>query len=350
MAKFEFHGKFSHILRSCLTLSRVASGVLWRRLWGSSLTPDWTIDFEIGTIFWREQYIYGLALPDIREGRAYLNSLVTLTGENFAVQSAVTLAQEPKGDWHILNHETDLTILYLHGGGYSLYPKTAYYFGKMIADYLSANVFMPDYRLAPENPHPAQLEDGSAAYKYLLEKGIDPKKLVVIGESGGGNLALKLILKLRNNALPQPILAICLCPWTGVGKNSDSLFGNDTYDILQGIMMTQFSKPLPGKNPTTIVETPPLELDFKNVAPIYIQAGGREVLIDLIDEFAETISHQNVEMIYDKWPNMVHVFQMHGRAAPESAEAFKRMQQAIDIKLKGNEPIPHGARTIVSSG
>lgn len=350
MAKFKFNGTMGHRLRSTSMLIITVFRVLALRMVGKPTHKAWSVNFEIGVLFWRHQYTYALAMPDIRIGRAYLDSLVTLTDERFDVSSQPNAADEPKGDWHKFNGKTDLTILYFHGGGYSLYPKTAIAFGQMQADYLHANVFMPDYRLLPENPHPAQLDDGVAAYKYLLNhKKIDPKKLVIIGESGGGHLTLKLLLEIRDGNLPPPALAVCLCPWTGMGENKHSLTKNDRYDILQSFMTGQFTKPLPEQEASLIVETPPMDLNYANVAPIYMQAGGCEIMVDFMRDFAKTIHDQGAEMSFDVWPDMVHVFQMHGRTVDDSAEAFEFIQQAIQIKLNGDGNIPINARTEISS-
>lgn len=349
MAEIKYNGKLSHKVRSSATLLNTVASVLWQRFTKTTLTPDWSVNFEIGTVFWRKQYIYALNMPDIRDGRAYLDSLITLKDDRFKVTTTSNGAAEPKGDWHVADGNPELTILYLHGSGYSLYPKMDDHFGKMLADYLEAKVFMADYRLIPENPHPAQLDDGLAAYKYLLEKGVEPSKLVIIGDSGGGHLALKLVLELRKFELPQPTLAICLCPWTGIGDNIDSITKNDPYDVLQSQMMGQFTKPLPGQSSPTEVEITPIELSFKNVAPIYIQGGGREVMIDLIRDFATKIHNEKIEMTYDEWPKMVHVFQKHGKWEADSAEAFDRMKQAIAIKTGAGGVIPTCPRTINSS-
>lgn len=349
MAQLKFHGKMSHRVRSTGMLVITALEVLLRRLVGKPIHKTWSVNFEVGVLFWRRQYHHALALPDIRIGRAYLDSLVTLTDEKFTVSTMPSKPDEPSGDWNRVTGETEFTILYFHGGGYSFYPKTAMAFGQMQADYLQADVFMPNYRLAPEHPHPAQLEDAVIAYKYMLEQKIDPHKLIIIGESGGGHLALKLLLEIRDNKLPQPALTICLCPWTGLGKNIKSLTENDKFDVLQGYMMDQFAKPLPNQQASNIVETPPLELNYKNVSPIYIQAGGCEVMVDLTREFAETIHAQGAEMMLDVWPNMIHVFQMYGKIEPEAAEAFERMQQAINIKINTKGKIPDCQHTELSS-
>lgn len=349
MAQIKYNGAMKHRVRSTAMLIITVFHVLAKRLVGNPTHKAWSINFEIGVLFWRHQYTHALAMPDIRIGRAYLDSLITLTDEKFAVSSHPTGSDEPRGDWHRYNGETDFTILYFHGGGYSLYPQTAIGFGQMQADYLKADVFMPDYRLLPENPHPAQLEDGMAAYKYLLSQNIDAQKLVIIGESGGGHLTLKLLLEIRDNNLPQPALAVCLCPWTGIGENKASLTKNDRYDILQSYMTDQFTKPLPGEAPSTIVEIPPIELNYKNVAPIYLQAGGSEIMVDFIREFADIIQAQGAEMALDVWPDMVHVFQMYGRDVADSEEAFEFIQQAIEIKLNGNANIPTNSRTEISS-
>ena len=199
----------------------------------------------------------------------------------------------------------------------------------MLAALLGLRVFAPDCRLTPEHPHPAQIEDALAAYRHLLACGIDPKDIVVIGDSAGGHLALMLLQALRDAGLPQPMLAIGLCPWTDTGNRGKSLRANDRYDLVQGSMALRFGEWLARAGAFTREELSPIHQDFSGLAPLYLQGGGREVLIDMIRDFASVVARQDCDVTLDVWPQMTHDFQAHGRTRPESGEAIDRIRAAI---------------------
>ncbi len=350
MGKIQFKGKLHHRVQSYFAIGAISIEVLWRRLWRRPLAPDWSISFEIGVLFIRHQYNRAFAFSDIGEGRAYFDSLIPSTGEHFTVSSSPSLSNEPKGEWHIADGTgSDLTVLYLHGGGYAFNSEISSIFARMLAGLLDVRLFMPDYRLTPEHPHPAQLEDALAAYRFLLEKGTDPAKLIVTGDSAGGHLTLMLLLALRSQNLPQPALAIGLCPWTDIGECGASFYGNDCYDLVQGYMAKRFGEWLQANGPYTRKELSPINQNFTIVAPIYLQGGGREILIDQIRDFANVIRDQGAEVVLDVWPAMTHDFQMHGLTHADSTEAFDRMRKVIEIKTGGGGIIPDGSRTEISS-
>ncbi|MBK7653760.1 MAG: alpha/beta hydrolase [Betaproteobacteria bacterium] len=149
----------------------------------------------------------------------------------------------PKGSWVLpIKPASSITMLYFHGGGYSFNAAVTQHFVKMLAQVLNVKTFSLDYRLTPEHPHPAQIEDAVAAYRYLLNRGNDHKTIVVAGDSAGGHLALMTLIALKSSGLPQPALAIALSPWTDTGKRGQSLFGNDRFDMVQGYQTQQYSE------------------------------------------------------------------------------------------------------------
>ncbi len=105
-----------------------------------------------------------------------------------------------------------MTVLYFHGGGYSFYPQAYAHFIALITLAAKSRTFALDYRLSPEHRFPAQLEDALSAYRWLLEQGVDPARLIFAGDSAGGNLTLALLLAARESKLPLPALAIALSP------------------------------------------------------------------------------------------------------------------------------------------
>ncbi len=183
--------------------------------------------------------------------------------------------------------------------------------------------------MTPEHPHPAQQEDALAAYRYLLAEGVAPERLVLIGDSAGGHLTLMTLVALRREGLPQPALAIGLCPWTDIGARGASLVANDRYDLVQGWMAVRFGQWLQADTGFSREALSPIHQDYRGLAPIYCQGGGREGLIDMIRDFADELASQGAEATLDVWPDMIHDFQANGTTRPESAEAFARIRSAI---------------------
>lgn len=294
------------------------------------MVAEWPLQFEIANLFWRRQFNHALALDDIDEGRAYFDSLYTVLDEHPDVDVRASRPGDPPGHWFVPRTcGSDATMLYFHGGGYTFYAAVTRHFIAVLAEALGVAVFAPDYRLTPEHPHPAQIDDGLAAYRFLLGQGLDPCRVVVGGDSAGGHLMLMLLARLRDLSLPQPALAIGLSPWTDTGRRGASQFGNDRYDLVQGYMTQRFAEWLRGSRGFSDVELSPIYRDFHGTAPIYLQAGGKEILVDMIRDFAQTLRAQGAPVRLDVWPHMTHEFHAYGEHLPESRQALGRMRQSI---------------------
>ena len=331
MPKTLSQGPFCYVARSWASMVWISVSTILRRSLRGPLVPGWPLDFEIGNLFWRSQFDRAFAMADIREGRIYFDSLQTWTDEVYDIERSISPPGTPKGDWISPAELTsDATLLYLHGGGYAFHAGVSRRFADMLASLLGARIFVPDYRLTPEHPHPAQQEDALAAYRYMLAEGVDPKRLVVIGDSAGGHLTLMLLVALRDAGLPQPALAVGLCPWTDIGPRGHSLYANDPYDCVQGYMAVRFGEWLVGSTGFSREALSPIHQSYSGLAPIYLQGGGREVLIDMIRDFSRVLVNQGCEAMLDVWPEMTHDFQAHGLARPESTMAIGRIKVAIE--------------------
>ena len=330
MSRSVLKGRFSHKARSLATLLLISAKVLAQRAIGKPLVREWPIVFEIGTRFWRAQFNRALAMKDIAEGRAYLDSLVTTPDIRPDVEIRPTEAGEPRGDWFIPRTQTSkVTLLHFHGGGYTYYSAASRELIALLAHSLGVRIFAPDYRLTPEHPYPAQLDDALEAFRFLLRQSVDPSELVVCGDSAGGHLTLMTLAKLHEAGLPQPALAIGLSPWTDTGRSGTSQFGNDRYDLLQGYMTLQFSTWLKGESRYQDADISPIKQSFAGLAPIYIQAGGKEILIDMIREFAHTVQAQGGRIRLDVWEFMTHEFHAYGDELAESRDALGRIREAL---------------------
>ena len=286
MSKIRFSGPFSMRLASFFAINRIGMATYARRALGQRMEPSWDANFECGIRFWRRQFTHAMQQRDIARGRLIFDSLQTETDDVYDV--AIDPHDQPKGHWYVPNAvSSQATLLYFHGGGYTFHGAVTRRFAAMLADHCGARTFAPDYRLTPEHPHPAQAEDALAAWRYVasLQR---PEKLIVIGDSAGGHMALMLLLSLREHGMPQPALCIGLCPWTDIGARGASLTANDRYDLVQGWMCLRFGEWLDPGGQYGREALSPIAQDYRGLAPIYLQAGGREVLRDMIRDFAET--------------------------------------------------------------
>ena len=143
-------------------------------------------------------------------------------------------------------------------------------------------------------------------------------------------MALTLLQSLRALHGQQPALCIGLCPWTDIGDRGASLHGNDTYDLVQGWMALQFGTWLDPGGTFGRDALSPVSHNFSGLAPLYLQAGGREILRDMIVDFAEIQSGHGAQIMLDMWPDMPHVFQAYDSLRTSSSQAMDRIREAID--------------------
>lgn len=331
MTRTVFQGKLSHRVRSAWGLLTTSLTVLARRVVGKPLVAEWSIPFEIGTLFYRRQFNHAFSLDTIAEGRAYFDSCFTIAGSPPPVEIRESGAGEPPGAWFTPKEYTGtLTILYFHGGGYTFHAAVTRNFIAMLAHMLQVRIFSLEYRMTPEHAHPAQLDDALSAYRHLVATGIAPTDLILCGDSAGGHLVLMTLAALRASELPQPLLAIAISPWTYIGRLGDSQFGNDRYDMVQGYQTLQYGAWLRGQGTYTDEALSPMGQDFGGTAPLYIQAGDKEILVDMIRAFAKQAAGQGAGVRLDVWDHMTHEFHAYGDTEPASRHAIARMRQAME--------------------
>src|SRR5579884_4407680 len=211
----EWHGRLTYRLRGLLVLLWVSLRVTVSRLLHGSKLSEWTWVIETTTTYLRLQERIAFGLPTIAQQREYMDALVVYSSELAHMQIEVVEVDGMKGRWFVPRAAASApVILYLHGGGYAFSIRAHDNLIAFVALAAQARIFALDYRLAPEHPFPAQLEDAQAAYHWLLSRGIAPEHIVLAGDSAGGNLALTLLLALRDAQQSLPALAVCLCPWT----------------------------------------------------------------------------------------------------------------------------------------
>jgi epsilon-lactone hydrolase len=224
-------------------------------------------------------------------------------------------------------------VLYLHGGGYTIGSiKTHRCLAGWVSRAAKALVLIIDYRLAPEHPFPAAVDDSLAAYRFMLDSGVNPARTVVAGDSAGGGLAVAALLAIRDAKLPLPAAAVCLSPWVDMEGTGESMKTKADVDPMVGPNLADMAKAyLGGKDLRTPLASP-LYADLKGLPPMLIQVGTAEVLLDDSSRLAQRAREAGVEVVYEPWENMIHVWQIFVPMLDESKQAVQRIGEYIRSK------------------
>lgn len=173
-------------------------------------------------------------------------------------------------------------ILYLHGGYYVAGgPPTYRNLAARLAAGLDADVLLPDYRLAPEHPYPAAVDDGIAAYRALLATGVDPSTAAIAGDSAGGGLTLAVLLRAKAEGVALPAGAVLLSPWTDLTCSGESIDGNDAADdVLWAASLRAAAAHYAGTSDPALPELSPLFGDLSGLPPLFVTVDESEALLD----------------------------------------------------------------------
>lgn len=224
-------------------------------------------------------------------------------------------------------------ILQLHGGGYigkirNAYRDFAVLYAKMPGERAVLSV---DYRVAPEDPYPAALEDAYAAYQWLLEMGCKGSQIIVAGDSAGGGLALALCLYLKDKKEPLPKKLILMSPWTDLAATGDSyetnfekdpLFGNTTDSMI-------YNNAYYGENDPKTPYISPLYGDYEGLPPMLFQVGGAEMLLSDSARAAKKAKAAGCEVQFTIYDEMFHVFQLGMKKMKESRDAWGEVEEFL---------------------
>lgn len=224
--------------------------------------------------------------------------------------------------------EPTRVILYTHGGGFAVGSAASHRkLGGHLATALEAAALVVDYRRSPEHPFPAQLEDATAVYRELLERGYAPENIVTCGDSAGGNLAVSTVLKLRDDGVPLPGAVIALSPWLDMEHAGETLETNAATDALvQRQMLEGMSAMfLGGTGQAKDPLANPLYADFTGFPRLYIDAGSSETLLDNATRLAELARSAGVDVTRSIVDGMQHVFPILAGRAKEADEEIARI-------------------------
>jgi phosphinothricin tripeptide acetyl hydrolase len=205
----------------------------------------------------------------------------------------------------------DAALLYLHGGGYVIgSPRSHRHLAEAIARAAGVGCLLPDYRLAPEHPFPAALDDALAAYRWLVEdKQIAPSRIAVGGDSAGGGLTAATLVAIREARLPLPGAGICISPWTDLTCSAPSYQTKAATDPLVALPgITVMARNYLGAADPRSPLASPLFADLRGLPPLLIHVGSEEVLLDDATRLAERARAAGVPVTLEVWEQMIHVW------------------------------------------
>lgn len=227
------------------------------------------------------------------------------------------------GIWALpIGADTSKVLLYTHGGGFAVGSASSHRkLAGHVAKALGVTSFVLDYRRAPEHPHPAQVEDGVAAFTALTDRGIAPADITTIGDSAGGNLAVAIPLALRDVGRPLPGRVIAFSPWLDMENAGETLVSNAGTDALVSVQLLEgmIAGVLGGGaiDPRTPLANP-LYADFTGFPKLYINAGSLETLVDNATRLADKAEAAGVDVTLSVAEGMQHVFPFLAGSAPEA--------------------------------
>lgn len=247
----------------------------------------------------------------------------TIEAEGLSL-TRVSYSEEPRG-----------IVLYLHGGGYICgSPKTHRGLTGHLSKSSNTMLIVPDYRLAPEHPFPAALDDAENLYRALLDEGHPPSAISFAGDSAGGGLAVSLAIRLRDKGIPLPASLTLFSPW--VDLSNDHLYSPEEEPLLSRQWIDKAARLYCGAESRSNPLVSPIHGDLSGLPPMLIQVGSEEILMNDSQRLAEAARRDGVDVTLDIFNSLWHVFQVHAgqldraTAAVNEAGDFIRRHQEIE--------------------
>ncbi|MET0154230.1 MAG: alpha/beta hydrolase [Candidatus Binatia bacterium] len=264
------------------------------------------------------------SIEAVRAGFEQMGAMFPVPGD---VKREPVTAGGVKAEWlSAPEAAADRVVLYLHGGGYVIGSiNTHRALGASVSRAAKARVLLIDYRLAPEHPHPAAVEDAVSAYRFLLQQGISPKRVALAGDSAGGGLVVATLVALRDAGEKLPATGVCLSPWIDLECLGESMTTKAAVDPMvqkEGVLQLA-AHYLGGKSPRTPLAAP-LYADLSGLPPLLIQVGTAETLLDDASRLAERARKAGVNVTYDPWEGMIHVWQLFAPMLDEGKQAIDK--------------------------
>jgi acetyl esterase/lipase len=265
------------------------------------------------------------SIEKVRAGFEAMGSMLPVEPD---IKSEPVSAGGVKAEWvSAPGAESTRAILYLHGGGYVIGSINTH---RALAGRLSraakARVLLIDYRLAPEHPFPAAVDDSVAAYRWMLAQGLKPTRIAVAGDSAGGGLTAATLVAIRDAKLPVPAAGALLSPWVDLEGIGESMTTKDAADpmVHKDGLVGMAKAYLAGKNPRTPLAAP-LYAELAGLPPLLIQVGTSETLLDDASRLAERAKKAGVNVTYEPWDKMIHVWQLFAPMLDEGQQAIEKI-------------------------
>jgi phosphinothricin tripeptide acetyl hydrolase len=273
---------------------------------------------------------------DVKKERAEVESLARMFKPMGPIRCEAIDANGIPAEWILpADREPRRTVLFLHGGSFNSGSITSHRtLAGNVALACEARSLLIDYRLAPEHPFPAGLEDSLAAYRWLLEQGVAPGRLAVAGDSAGGSLVLSLLLQARDQKLPLPAAAVCLSPAPDLTFSSASWTFNARNDLMLDARKERMAVQiyLRDTDPRDPLASP-VFADLRGLPPLLIQIGSRELLLSDAEALAAPAKAAGVDTSLEMWPGMQHEWQFAASFLPEGRKAIERVGEFVKARL-----------------
>ena len=229
----------------------------------------------------------------------------------------------------------DRIMLYIHGGCYiSGSPRTVRECCARLSAASACKILSVDYRIAPENPYPAALDDVMNAYEWLLTSGHDAKNIVIAGESAGGGLTFATLMRIRDEGrLPMPALGVPISPWIDMTLQHESLKRNLGRDIATVEPLAMGAQLYVGDSDPKGPYVSPLFGELGALPPLLFQVGGGEVLLDDSIAIVHKAREAGVDVTFEVWPDMVHIWHWYAGHIEEGAEAIQAIGTYVNERM-----------------
>ncbi len=270
----------------------------------------------------------------VEESRAGFDAMLGMFPLADDVSIEEIMIEHMNADWVSVPESKDnRVVLYLHGGGYMIGSNTGYReFASRMARAAQARVLLINYRLAPENPFPAAVDDAVMAYRYLLDQGVSAEQLMVAGDSAGGGLTVATLVALRDGGSPMPACATCFSPWVDLAGEGDSAQPGAVDDPmiaiegLQDMGTTYAGEDL--RNPLAS----PLYANLSGLPPLQVFVGTREILLSDATRIVDQAQSAGVDASLNVGDGLIHVWQLFA-TVPEAAESLTQVGEFADKHL-----------------
>ena len=272
---------------------------------------------------------------DVEKDRRELDAMARYFKPLGPIECTPVVANNVPAEWiRPQGISTERVILYIHGGSFNAGSIISHRpLAANIAIACHARALVINYRLAPEHPFPAALEDSRAAYDWLLANGIPANRIAVMGDSAGGTLTLALLIQLRDQNQPLPALAACLCPATDMTQSGETWTSNVSKDIMLHPKNIRISGEIYVHGADT--RSPlvsPLFGDLHGLPPVFIQVGSEEMLLSDCTRFTKKAQEAGVQINLEVWEGMQHVWQYTASFLPEARKAIKHIGEFAEHK------------------